>query len=712
MERRKFLKFTAWGSLGFSAAPWSVVYGNSQIGVPKDEETPVLISKEEMINPLVPVKFFHNRKESIYRQILELKEKYGLQRFLICEPTDEVKLSGFPKPSAYQKIGELILEIKSKLAPHDIEIGWWCAPSIRSGYDSRFQNITDLNGKVSDASPCPLDPVYREEFSDNIATVVRIAKPTIIQFEDDFELSWQPPNVTFGCFCPRHVAEFSEREGKNYTRESLLDLFKTNSEESIRVRRKWSKLSCDTLVDFALLIREKVDLEEPATRISLCQSSLADFDGDFTEAVTRAFAGSTKPLVRLYGSSYSSDKSAPLPADIFHAMYSKQHIGDDIECMHESDSYPHTRFFMSASKLKSLMTAAFAYGFDNSLFYGSQYLDNMLEEKGYFEMFRNERNRLSALKKAVKNTYVVGPRMYHDPSSHALVPYKPKVSGWFGIPLDAQNSWVDVFGRFGIPYTAKESPVTAISGVAVRLLSDTEIEGLLSKGVLLDGTAAHELSTRGFGHLIGAEVSKGTVANFCYEGIRTSSKHANIKGELMYNFIFSPAGGEGGDFYVLDTKPGVEIITDFLDPNEKPIIPGLIWFENKLGGRVAVSAFDLFENNSSAVFNYKKKELIKETVEWLGREELPVFVKDQPNVFCIGNLAKSNDFLIVTIISLCSDPVHLFTLDVATEWKSAIVEILQPDGNWQRYQPKITGRSLTFETLLGFMDPVVVRLSK
>src|SRR5690606_35629759 len=119
----------------------------------------------------------------------------------------------------------------------------------------------------------------------------------------------------------------------------------------------------------------------------------------------------------------------------------------------ESDSYPHTRFFMSAGKLKSLMTAAFAYGFDNSLLYATQYLDNMLEEKGYLEMFRSERHKFSGLQKAVKETYVVGPRIYHDPFSHTLVPFDPAVSGWSGIPLDAQNSWVDVLGRFGIPYT-------------------------------------------------------------------------------------------------------------------------------------------------------------------------------------------------------------------------------------------------------------------
>src|SRR5690606_15819520 len=156
-------------------------------------------------------------------------------------------------------------------------------------------------------------------------------------------------------------------------------------------------------------------------------------------------------------------------------------------------------------------------------------------------------------KQVVKGTSIVGPSIYHDPFSHALVPYKPNVKGWSGIPLDSQNAWVNVFGRLGIPYTTKGEGVTAISGIAVSLLSDAKIKEMLTGAVLLDGVAAYELSKRGFVELIGAEVRKGKEANFCYEGIRNIDRHENITGELMYNLIFSPAGGEGGDFYILDT---------------------------------------------------------------------------------------------------------------------------------------------------------------
>src|SRR5665647_1740191 len=126
--------------------------------------------------------------------------------------------------------------------------------------------------------------------------------------------------------------------------------------------------------------------------------------------------------------------------------------------------------------------------------------------------------------------------------------------------------------------------------------------------------------------MIGAEATPGGKALFLYESYRTEIGYQNITGDLMYNYIIAPAGQEGGSFYELQPVKGAEIITDFLDPSEKPVIPGMIRFENKLGGRIAITAFDLGDNRSSSQFNYRKKEIIRQTIEWLGKEKLPVFV--------------------------------------------------------------------------------------
>jgi hypothetical protein len=97
------------------------------------------------------------------------------------------------------------------------------------------------------------------------------------------------------------LAEFAKRQQRYFSREELNEIFSKVTPESIRLRRAWAELSRDSLSDLASLIRQKVNKIAPETRILLCQPFNADFEGDFTEAVTRAFAGNTRPAVRLYG---------------------------------------------------------------------------------------------------------------------------------------------------------------------------------------------------------------------------------------------------------------------------------------------------------------------------------------------------------------------------------------------------------------------------
>lgn len=697
MKRRNFIKASALGT-GYLAT-------HNLIASPIISETTK--SAHLGIDPIIPFNFFMDRKEKMLDQMLEMKQQFGLRRFLLTAPMDHVRLNGYPSPQVYQKIGEEVLYVKNQLAPHDIEVGWWCAPSLRSGSGAPFQNITDLTGDVIKVSLCPLDPKYMEDFSNNVATVVKISKPFMVQFEDDYELSWQPPEVKFGCFCPLHLDEFAKRQNKYYSREELANIFKEVTPESIRLRRAWAELSRDTLANLAALIRKKVDNIAPETRLSLCQSAVSDFDGDFTEAVTSAFAGKTKPAVRLYGSSYGSDHPQSLPNTVFHALYSKQHLPGHFECFHESDTYPHTRFFMSASKIRSLMTTVFSYGFDNSLFYATQYLDNPLEEKGYAEVFRSEVKRFNALKAAVGDCEVTGVEVVHRPFAHIVNPYtgsgRPRAS--------SGASWVPVLGRFGIPYTSKDGNVKLISGNMVDVMEDDEIKNLLKGGVLMDGDAAYSLYKKGWGELIGAnEVSIGEKPNFCYEGIRKTAGFSNVKGDLMYNLMFSLAGSESGSFFQLDPTHEAEIITDFLDAEEKPVIPGMYRFVNKLGGRVAVTAFHIEGNRSSGIFNYKKKEIISQVIEWLGNEPLPVFVKDLPNVFCVFNRSKMGGYAIITLISLCSDPCSSFSLKLAPEWKGRKIEELNEDGQWERVKYKSEGSFVKMDTPLSLMKPVILKI--
>ena len=107
MDRRNFLKFTSMSSVGITTEQWwSKDVGEIAEGRLSDKPSDV------KIDPIVPIRFYNNRKDKMLQQLLELKKNYGLRRFLLCAPMDEVILTGFPKAEVYQQIGETILEVK------------------------------------------------------------------------------------------------------------------------------------------------------------------------------------------------------------------------------------------------------------------------------------------------------------------------------------------------------------------------------------------------------------------------------------------------------------------------------------------------------------------------------------------------------------------------------------------------------------------------
>jgi hypothetical protein len=680
MKRREFITSTALSSTLLASGGFLSAFSSSQY----DEKD------DSLINPIVPIQIFPGFEDKIKSDIIHLKEKYGLKRFLIVGPSKEYRYTGFPKKQVFVGLGELVVHFKEELKKYDIEIGWWCTTTIRIG-KGKFQSIIKRDGTVAEEACCPLDADYKDTFSEYVATVVKIAHPFMINFEDDFHLNG-------GCFCPLHLKEFSEREGRYYSREELQTIFNSKTAEGSRLKKAWGKLSRDSLAGLAKSVREKVDKIAPETRLCLCQSGASEHDGNFTEAVAKAFAGNTRPMVRVYGSSYMSDEPLSLPRSIFNPLYQRQHLPENFELLHESDSFPHTRFFMSSSKLKTFMTAAFAYGLDDSLFYTNQYLENPLEEKGYREMFLKESERFAALKLAVRDCTVGGCEIFRKPAT--------------------SFNWVNIAGRHGIPYTSKGGKVKLLSGNIVEQMDHDEIVKLLSGSVFLDGDAARLLCQKGYSNLIGAEISsrEDTLLPPFYEGVVNPEQFPNIKNRLMYNYAWAFNKRNKDCFYQMKPLAGAEVVTEFLNSRNESFYPAMTRFENKLGGRVAVMAYSLddgyINTRSISLFNYSKKELIRSMIEWLGKEPLPVYVKDVPNAFCIFSHSKTKDYSVVVVTGLNSDTFDRFTLAVAPEWQGAKVQLLNNEGIWETVKTAKHNQDFRIEAKVSVMNPVVLKLNK
>ena len=179
--------------------------------------------------PPVPVMYRAFGAEQSVKDLRRIHETTGLRRFFICAPCfNDVMYGPFPD-DLYERIGDDIAAYKKGLADTDIEISWWCAPSIRY-----------------------------------VAKICSVAKrhPAFICIEDDYTLAWGRGLDSFGaCFCARHMKLFSERCGKPLRPDEIVAAFKKQTPENLPVRQAFADGIRDSLVQLARQVRAGVDKE-------------------------------------------------------------------------------------------------------------------------------------------------------------------------------------------------------------------------------------------------------------------------------------------------------------------------------------------------------------------------------------------------------------------------------------------------------------------
>lgn len=666
-----------------------------------------------MFDPIVPFKFSGGDPASMLDALRCMRHDYGIRRFLITAPNQEVLLGGDSSLDAFREIGRMLSFIRRETAAEELQVGWWCTPSLGAGVlNASWTRIVDLNGTESVSAGCPLDPDFRADFAGKVAEVAMTGHPWLILFEDDFELS-NHAGIRFGCFCPRHLEEFARRTGKFRTREELCRIFSAGGEKAQRLRLQYHMLACDTMKIIARDIRRAVDQVAPETRLGLCQPGVVDLDGDFTWAVARELAGEkTRPFVRVFGACYSScDSGQKLPGALAHAFYSAEHPGGDLEIVHETDTYPHTRFFASGAFIDTLLTGAFSAGCRGTLFYATQYLDEPLEERGYLELLRKRRPKWEAFLRQIAGTELCGWQIVRSSRESCAVPFgRTDFQGrlWDGHGAD----WL---GRCGIPYTTREQPVKLLSGITAAVLTDEEIMAILAGGVLLDAEAAVILTRRGYDSYLGVTAEPLPEIDFCREKILWPGEEVDSSrrsGRDIYVLAFAPAGSEAAAFARLTPQPRTQWLTAYCDSSGRRVQPGMTFFSNRAGGRVAVSGGVLWKNNSSQIFCYRKKALLQHLYTLLsGGELLPAAECIHPNFWVLCNRAPigGDQRLTLTLTNLSCDGAAGVSLRLATEWRQRRWQELGGDGFWRGSRTREKDGVLTLPGYFNVLSPRIFR---
>ncbi len=656
-----------------------------------------------MPDVIIPValEFDWPREEAVISGVLEQHRRFGFTRFMLAGPCGGWRAFGFPPLERYRELAEKFARVRDALAPHGIVCGWWLTATVKTGTDPAFTSMVKGDGSVSPVAPCPLDENFRRELARRMALFCAIARPAFVFTEDDFSVVAAAGG--YGCFCPLHLAEFARREGRAYTREELVGLFSGGTEEGYALLRRWQRLTADSLVGLARRMRREIDLLTPEIPMGTMQQGGVDREGACTEAMARAMAGPNhRPYSRLCGGLYSCAHSRSIPRTLYHALHTKQHLPEDFICYHESDSYPHTRFFSSAAQLRTVLGTVYSYGFDGSTLQTQQLLDDPNEDPAYGEVFRQERARFAQVRAVARKCTLGGVELGYDPFWNQA---DKSLKG-------AAPQWLDLCAGFGIPYTSLPGGPVFLDARQARHANAAQVERWLSGPLFLDGDAAKVLCDRGYardlGVLVGEDACRG-LARFdlaereviCPEFAQTPGRH------MMGANGYSPAGRGNGlvrSLQVLDSR--CQVLTQTLSFRQEVLNTAMTCYENARGGRVVTMGLTLSGNGSQALFNHRRQALLQQLLVACG--DAVAFVRGAAQVFPVQNEAKAGeDFLgMLTLTNLTDDAREETVIHLPQKWQGAKqVRALDREGHWVPVPHSLDRGELTLRTALLPLTP-------
>ena len=656
------------------------------------------MKKFEDLDIIIPVSIgeLSADAETIAESIKAQYNDYGFTRFALAMPGKGWRLTGYPPQEYFHDKAKLFLDIK-KLLPSGISCGWWHCLVLKSGPTPGYTRIVRLDGSEAPFSTCPLDPAYRKRFAEDVAFFLAKAHPDFFLTEDDFGINCHGGPA---CFCKHHLEEFARREGRFYSREELEELFTQQPVESRELLRRWQALAKDSLSLFASAIREEADKLTPEIPMGIAQPGCSQRDGDSIETVARAIAGKNHvPFVRFCGTFYAGEHIDMIPEVLFRSIYYREHIKGDFRFYHESDTYPHSRFYTSGSCMRAMMSAIYSCGYDGSLFQSQP----PAEECAYGNMYKKERCRLNVLRKNVADCKLKGVQVYHDPFEYSN--FRGNVA-----------EWLKTLSSFGIPYTSADAPITFFSGEQMRFMNDEEIKKYLTKTIVLDGTAAKCLTERGYSEYMGAAAAEPLIhGNDRFDlGAKELIGEDFLKGyknrAMRRGDTYSP-GGNGEIYKLVMTDPACREVTAIVNTNKVYMAPGMTLFKNKLDGNVIIYASEVFKNQSSSLFCYTRQALLQELLARCGAD-FPM-VQKAPKVYLIVNEPeKEKDFSVfLTIINLAVDPLEELTLFLPEKLKNCQnFSYLDRNGEWQKMNVVLHGDTVTLQHDFNYTDPVFVKV--
>lgn len=379
--------------------------------------------------------------------------------------------------------------------------------------DQQFRAMVDPEGNEASLCVCPLDETWRAYIARLYARYAALS-PDTVWVEDDFRYHNHAPLNWGGCFCEEHMRRFSERAGKQLSREDFVKGLLATGEPSA-CRKIWLDECRTGLEGAASTIEQAVHAVDPLVKIGLMSSVpyVHSAEGRNWSSLLHALSGPKNPPVsRIHLPAYQElVPSKYLQAFHMVSYVNRALIPPETLVYPELENYPYSRFSKSRTFTRFQLFSSLALnlsGMTIDLFDLNG--RGIIEQDRYQQMLREAKPALNAMNASGAFTAQrrgVCVLIDERASYHLHTERGEKMEELY----PAEVFWAGLMPAMGIPMYIGTAPedsqgVCAVSGQYFRNLTAAQIETLFAENfVLLNGDALETLLSLGLGHLAGVE---------------------------------------------------------------------------------------------------------------------------------------------------------------------------------------------------------------
>ncbi len=589
-------------------------------------------------------------------------------------------------------------ELKERLKNDDIECGILIQSTIGHGWagavtcERGWAEIININNTTLHRL-CMLDPNVRAYTRDMIK-MLAAEKPAFFLVDDDLRSINNSSNGP-ECFCDLHMAEFNKRAGKNYTREELIQKIKTAPWNDPDVQL-FEQIRRETVLGFAKLIRDAIDEVDPSIKCGYCSGG-----GEYLLAgeIARTLAGKNESFLRINNAAYM-EMWGPVNY-YYNCMYQTAFkvaaAGKLNSFLDESDIYPHNAWSKSAISMHAHITGGILNGVSGGKLWISDLSNKcdidiarhraiLREHMGFYNTLLNEVDQIKWLG---TNAVLCDPAFHFHPGKALR-------------PLLYDNWSATILEPLGLPaHYGKIDPnaVNTMTADTVDALSDDDLKLVLSGKALVDGGAALKLAERGFAK---------------YLGVDPKAESFKTEGETLIGTPYKCPLQKTGCPYLTNLNPKAVPLSEVRTSpyryaaTTEYVMPGAVYFENELGGKVITTALSVHSVPTDFIGHHRKAWAVA-LVKKLDPAALPLYANALQHVyFRCGERPDGN--LLAGFYNLSFDP--LADISLTSLYPIKKVELLQGDGSWKEVSFKQNADIVTIDKDVACQEFVILKLTK